>query len=129
MTRNRFSLFLLTLGSVPVFITACVSSHNAVYENEIAPLFDRYCVGCHSPPSGEGFIKVGLNLEDCESAHKGTVYGPVINPGDSRKSIITMLVEGRADPSMNMPHDNRPSLTDDEIHLLRDWIDQGAKCQ
>jgi hypothetical protein len=57
-----------------------------------------------------------------ESIMEGTVYGPVIVPGDSRHSILNMLVEGRADISMRTPH----PLTVEDIETLRLWVDQGA---
>lgn len=52
----------------------------------------------------------------------GTLYGPVVMPGDSRHSIFNMLVEGRLDASTRMPH----PLTPEEIETLRLWVDQGA---
>ena len=53
---------------------------------------------------------------------EGNVYGPVIVPGDSRHSILNMLVEGRVDISMRTPH----PLSAEEIKTLRLWVDQGA---
>ncbi len=60
-----------------------------------------------------------------EALMQGTVYGPVIVPGDSRHSILNMLVEGRSDPSMRMPH-GREALGTEEIEILRLWVDHGA---
>jgi hypothetical protein len=37
-----------------------------------------------------------------------------------------MLVEGRVDASIRMPH-GRKKLSDDEIALLKIWVDEGAK--
>ena len=61
-------------------------------------------------------------MESYESLMEGTIYGPVIVPGDSRHSIFNMLVEGRLDASMRTPH----PLTAKEIETLRLWGDQGA---
>jgi hypothetical protein len=57
---------------------------------------------------------------------RGTRYGPVVVPGDSRHSILIMLVEGRADQSIRMPHGKAP-LGTFEIEVLRQWIAQGAR--
>jgi uncharacterized membrane protein len=57
----------------------------------------------------------------------GTYYGEVIIPGDSRRSILNKLVEGRAGKAMLMPHDSNSSLTDAEIETLRLWVEQGAE--
>jgi hypothetical protein len=37
-----------------------------------------------------------------------------------------MLVEGRADPSIRMPHGG-DKLNDREIEILRVWVQEGAK--
>ncbi|MDX2507766.1 MAG: hypothetical protein QNL62_25275 [Gammaproteobacteria bacterium] len=34
----------------------------------------------------------------------GTIYGPVIVVGDSRRCILNKLIEGRAGNYMRMPH-------------------------
>jgi Planctomycete cytochrome C len=89
-------------------------------------IFEANCLDCHLPPSGEGYITSGLDLETYETLMKGTLYGPVILPGDSRHSILNMLVEGRADASLRMPHIKDHPLADKEIEILRCWVDQGA---
>ena len=59
---------------------------------------------------------------------KGSYFGQVIIPGDSKRSILNKLVEkGRAGKSMLMPHDSNSSLTDEEIEALRLWVEQGAE--
>jgi len=85
------------------------------------------CIKCHVPANGIGYQKTGLDLTSYESLMKGSVYGPVIRPGNSRNSILTMLVEGRADMSLRMPHDTDQALQQRDIEILRLWIDQGAK--
>ena len=47
-------------------------------------------------------------------------------PGDPLSSVLTMLVEGRADPSIRMPHGDQP-LPESEKKILHDWVAQGAK--
>jgi hypothetical protein len=58
---------------------------------------------------------------------KGTQYGPVVKPGDSFTSALVMLVEGRAHPSLRMPHDKGEKPTQKEIDRVKAWIDAGAK--
>ncbi len=62
-------------------------------------------------------------MESYESLMEGTIYGPVIVPGDSSHSVLNMLVEGRLNQSLRTPH----PLTDEEIAILRLWVNQGAK--
>lgn len=96
------------------------------FSAEVKPFLDKYCVRCHSE-DGEGSKASGLRMDTYETLMKGTRYGAVIKPGDSFSSVLVMLVEGRADPSINMPHDDGAAPTQTEIDLVKIWIDQGAK--
>lgn len=62
-----------------------------------------------------------------ETLMYGTFYGPVVVPGDSRRSILNKLVEGRAGNYMRTPHDRNDALTEEEIKALRLWVNQDAK--
>jgi hypothetical protein len=80
---------------------------------------------CHTG-DGVGLQKSGLDMTDYESLMKGTRLGPVITPNDSASATLLILVEGKADPSINMPHGTGDGLTEEQIATLRAWIDQGA---
>lgn len=112
---------------VTVVLTGCSIGHQVSYRQEVLPTLERNCFACHKPPQGEGFVKTGLDLTSYESLMRGSLYGPVIRPGDSRKSVLNMLVEGRADSSMRMPHNSKYPLSDREIDILRLWVEQGAR--
>ena len=56
----------------------------------------------------------------------GTIYGPVVLSGDSQKSIINMLVEGRTGKLQQIMHDEGMVLSKEEVMLLKLWVDQGA---
>ena len=91
------------------------------------PVFVDKGIDCHSPPYGEGYTKTGLDLRSYESLLNGSVYGPVIVPGNSKKSPLNMLVEGRAgDLSRVLKRQHNP-MTDEEIMIIRLWVEQGAQ--
>ena len=52
---------------------------------------------------------------------------PVVLPGDPLTSVLVMLIEGRADPSLKMPHGNAKPLEPREIAIIRKWVEEGAK--
>jgi len=95
------------------------------YSKEILPILQKYCFECHVT-GGQGHQASGLDMSTYASLMKGTKFGPVIKAGDSLSSTLVILVEGRADPSLRMPHGDRQGLSPDEIKTLRLWIDQGA---
>ena len=112
-----------------VFIgcAGCQSPLQVSFRKDVYPILEANCVDCHTPPVGKGYRETGLNMENYESIMKGTVYGPVIVPGDSRRSILNMLVEGRADASLRMPHNEDKPLTASELRILHQWVKQGAR--
>jgi len=112
-------------------ITLCVLLLSACGEREVSfkgdiqPILAQSCLECHSA-GGAGYEKSGLLMSSYEDLMKGTRFGVIIKPGDTLTSALIMLVEGRADPSIRMPHHKDP-LSKEQIGLLRSWVEQGAK--
>jgi hypothetical protein len=113
-------------GLFIVLLTGCTFRQTISYHQDVYPILEKNCLACHRPPDGEGYLKTHLSMASYRSLMQGTFYGPVIVPGDSMKSILNMLVEGRADASLRMPHQRSP-LTAQEIGILRLWVNQGAR--
>jgi hypothetical protein len=120
--RVHLSVFLLA-----TFLAGCATGNRISYRQEVYPILENNCFACHTPPQGAGYVKTGLNLETYETLMHGTRYGPVVIPDNSRHSILNMLVEGRVDASMRMPHNRDQPLSAREIEILHLWVDQGAK--
>jgi hypothetical protein len=108
---------------VILFLAGCVTQPRVSYQRDVSPILEAKCLECHLPPKGTGYLKSGLSMASYESLMKGTIYGPVIVPGDSRHSVFNMVVEDRLNTSMRPPQ----HLTKKEIAILRLWVDQGAK--
>jgi mono/diheme cytochrome c family protein len=94
------------------------------YSAQVQPIIEQRCMECHQP--GEhGYEESGLEMTSYASLMQGTRFGPIIEPGEPMNSVLNQLVEGRAHPSIAMPH-GRDRLPDSEIALLRRWVEQGA---
>ena len=110
----------------PLFLTACITTKEISYQHDVYPIFADKCIECHSPPYGDGYRRTGLDLRSYESLLAGSIYGPVVIPGDSRKSPLNILVEGRAgDLSRTLENRHNP-ITEHEITALKGWVEQGA---
>ncbi len=96
------------------------------FSKDVMPVLQEHCSECHLP-GGEGEVASGLDLSSYEGIMKGTKFGAIVRPGDSTSSTISILIEGRADPSINMPHGDRPPLSKEETEIIAKWINQGAK--
>jgi len=121
---------LSLIGACAASLTGCGES-NISFENDVRPILAKNCLECHQP-GAKGFNKSGLAVGDYESLMEGTKpagseqRGQVIVPNDSTSSTLIILVEGRADPSIRMPHGKEP-LNKKDIKILKKWIDEGAK--
>ena len=111
---------------LPLALTACSKDETVSFTADVKPILDRYCLECHQP-GGAGFAASGLDMSDYGKIMKGTVNGPMVIAGDSLGSNLLVLMEGRADPSIKMPHGSNVKVSAAEIETIRKWIDQGAR--
>lgn len=86
---------------------------------DVQPILAQKCYSCH----GEEAQQSGLRLDRRQAALRGGDYGPVINPGDSEHSKLIRRV-ANGDGGLQMPPTG--PLSEEEIGILRAWIDQGA---
>ena len=92
---------------------------------DVQPILQARCVDCHKP-GGAGWDASGLDLTTYKGLMTGTKHGSIVVPGDTLSSNLLVLVEGRADPKVRMPHGQRPLLKQ-QIEIIRLWVKQGAK--
>ncbi|MFT6916072.1 MAG: hypothetical protein ACJAWL_002389 [Motiliproteus sp.] len=91
------------------------------YQQQIKPLLDRACSGCHSG----WFPKGGLRLDSLENIYKGGANGAVLFAGEPDKGTLINLI--RVVPGRFSPMPPGPAAVDPEsFELLRLWIEQGA---
>src|SRR6266404_7782319 len=81
----------------------------------------KRCSQCHGP----SLQMSKLNLSTREGMLKGGEKGPAVVPGNADASPLYRRVAGLQTPIMPMPP--VAPLKAEEVALLKDWIDQGAK--
>ena len=118
------TLFAITILVATVIVVPAKAEH-ANFKDEVFPIIQKYCVECHQP-GGEGYEKSGLDMRTYEAIMKGTKHGPIVVPGNAFLSNLNVLIEGRAKPELKMPH-ARKGLTKWERHMIRSWVNRGAK--
>ena len=126
MMVNKKALGVIMFSLLPLVMVACGSETKVSFSKDVQPIFDQNCVECHSE-SGQGLLASGLDLTSHEAIMKGAQFGPMIIAGDAEGSNLIVLMEGRADPSISMPHGQRNPVSKADIQTVRVWIEQGAK--
>lgn len=107
-------------------LAGCQQTAEVSYAKDVAPIIDEHCSQCHV--AGQpGFVASGLDTTSYDALMRGTKFGAVVLPGDPLTSTLVMLIEGRADPSLKMPHGDAKPLAADDIATIRKWVEQGAK--
>lgn len=122
MRRSTYALGA-AFGCVAM-LGACVP-RQVSFSNDVRPILEEHCFECHLP-GGDGHEASGLDMSSYASLMKGGKFGRMIIPGDPLTSNLMVLVEGRADPSIQMPH-GREQIPERDIKVLRVWIREGAR--
>jgi hypothetical protein len=91
------------------------------YARQIQPILTENCQDCHSAEER----KSGLDASSVATLLKGgKKAGPAIVPGKPDESALVQFVRGLREPQM--PKGN-PPLSEEDLHLIRQWIFAGAR--
>jgi WD40 repeat protein len=115
----------LSLGATAQIDAVKPQSQTDVQADSIAPaspramlLLKQHCFGCHNSEKK----KAELILTSRDALLKGSENGSVIVVGKAAESRIAQVILPDGEP--HMPPKNQ--LSDEEISILKTWIDQGA---
>jgi cytochrome c553 len=92
------------------------------FERDIRPILTRSCLRCHGAKKQEG----GLRLHAKAPALAGGDSGAAIVPGKGAESRLVRYVAGLDEDHVMPPEGAAAPLTEEQVGLLRAWIDQGA---
>lgn len=113
------TLVILLAGSVYLFF---FTQDPIDYNAQVKPILNQKCISCHGGVKKKG----GFSLLFREEALSPTESGkPAILPGDAKNSEFIKRLHS-TDSEERMPYQENP-LNKEEIAILTQWIDEGAK--
>jgi mono/diheme cytochrome c family protein len=116
------SVVYLHLGSV----LAADQSSEELFVRYIAPLLQEKCLACHGDDPEE--IEGGLDLRQMASALLGgDSQVSVLVPGQPADSPLFLAAARGNDPWSDMPPKESERLSEQQVDLLRQWIESGAE--
>ncbi len=118
-----------TLVASVIIVSACSACADEVdFRRDVRPILSDRCFACHGPD--EAHREGGLRLDKKESAFGEADSGErAIVPGDVHGSeLLRRLITEDIDERMPPAETNKP-LSQDEINVIRAWIEQGADWQ
>lgn len=118
-------LGLLLVSAAGATGAPAAAAEKVSFRLDVYPILESRCVACHRD-GGDGYKTSGLDLSTYQGLMKGTKHGPIVLPGDPVSSNLNVLIEGRADPKLRMPHGERPLLKAQQ-QIVHAWVKQGAK--
>ena len=122
----RIIIGLMLVLPLVFFLSSCSSNNQPTtsgtitpvsYANDVAPIFEQNCLQCHSgsQPSGR------LDLSSYAGIMAGGGTGQVVNPDDAGGSLLVSMVRSGQMPKVGT------KLTPDQVTILENWINSGAK--
>jgi uncharacterized membrane protein len=110
------------------FLTAQENSSekkkNVSFSNDVFPIIKKRCLPCHASDSEN---PSELYMETYSDIMKGGKHGTPIVPKNGDESILVKKLKPGPPFGDQMPLMTKKKLDDDEIALIKKWIDQGAK--
>jgi hypothetical protein len=117
----------VALAAVELSAADAKTAKKIEFNRDVRPILSDKCYACHGPDDRKRIA--GLRLDTFEGATKARGQKQPIVPGDAEHSrILARVVEPKEELRMPPPKAG-PRLTDQEVSVLRTWIQQGAQYQ
>jgi len=108
-----------TVTPTPVAIPSVEVGVRINFWNDVYPILESSCLQCHGPRKALGSFRVDIR----EDYFGGNGHAAFIISGNSEQSPLIAIVDGRR---TDMKMAARHKLPEQEIAMLRTWIDAGA---
>lgn len=108
---------------IPIF--ASVSAAEVDFARDIQPILNENCVECHGGVKAAG--DVSFVYEDRVINFIGDSGVPIVSPGKPDDSELIYRITTSDEDDRMPPADEHEALTDEQIALFKQWIDEGAK--
>jgi mono/diheme cytochrome c family protein len=129
----RDSKFAVSMGVLVVVAVAAGTHVSAAgqagpervdFQRDVRPILADNCFQCHGPD--EGSRQAGLRLDTRDGALGARPRGAAVVASDVEDSLLYRRITHGDDGRRMPPVASNKSLTDDQIDLLRRWIEEGA---
>lgn len=125
MNRERLALLGITLLLLPAALygQSDAKKKKISFEKEVFPIIRSNCLPCHL---AENENPSGLALDNYETLMKGGEHGNTVVPGKPKESNLYLKLLPNPPFGKQMAR-NKKKLSEEEIQVIYEWIEQGAK--
>ncbi len=118
---SRFAQTILAIFVLSCLFQSCIEK-KIDFSTQVKPILNKRCISCHGGVKQNGGFSVLFRQEALDTVESGKY---AIIPGDPEHSEMIRRIN-LTDPEQRMPYKEEP-LSKDEIHILTQWIEQGAE--
>jgi len=86
------------------------------FANDVFPILQGWCIKCH----GDDRVEEGLSMKTYADLMSGSDNGVDVVPSDAENSLLAKLILTQKMPKRG------PKLSQTQIQIIVDWINQGA---
>lgn len=102
------------------------------FSKDVVPIISKNCMPCHAE---EQFNPSELSLDSYDLLMKGGKHGDSVKPGKALESVFVQKILENPPFGDRMPFDPRKKrkkepvkpLSDEDISIITEWVNQGAK--
>jgi hypothetical protein len=96
------------------------------FNRDVRPILSGNCFYCHGPDPKHREADLRLDQRETATADLGG-YAAIVPGKPDESALIKRVSSTDPDEQMPPPASKKPHLTDDQIEILRRWIEQGAE--
>ena len=117
--RDRFLYLLVALTASIHFSSGFGQAADSLtYTKDILPIFTSTCLDCHGPDENRRMLNLRFDTQDFLSSH--------IVAGDPESSLLFQRISEDDMIRVMPPSSSGRTLTQQQIQIVRDWIEGGA---
>ncbi|MEX1276117.1 MAG: c-type cytochrome domain-containing protein [Bacteroidota bacterium] len=123
---KRFLPLVITIGAAALVMgigMAAQAKKGPSFAKEVHPLIKSNCLPCHLE---ENENPSGLAMDDYERLMKGGNHEKTVVAGKPKESNLYLKLLPKPPFGKQMAR-NRKKLSDEEVKIVYDWIEAGAK--
>ena len=117
--RNDINICLLV---TILLVCAGCGERKVDFSAQVKPILNKRCISCHGGVKRNAEYSLLFRHEALDTAESGKI--PII-PGEPHNSEMIRRITAK-DPEVRMPYREEP-LTQEEIDILTQWIEEGAE--
>ncbi len=119
------------LIAVTVFLLSAATAlgeapETVKFNRDVRPILSGNCFYCHGPDPKHREADLRLDVREGATADLGG-YAAIVPGKPDESTLIKRVTSHDADERMPPPASKKPHLTDEQIVILRRWIEQGAE--